>query len=693
MRVLLLFPPLGSVTHPYLSLPSLTAFLRSQGHEVRQCDVGVSAVDALLTARHLERCHAVIVDSLANVSKSGSIADSAKRLNVLSAAHLCAAHVIDNIEAAKATLRSKSDFYDPVKYLIAHNIVERALDILSAAYYPTRIIFNDANYGPGTSLEDIERLAIDEAHNPFLAVLRDVVVPRLLDQMPSVVGISATYYSQIVGAYTLARLIKKIAPDCHIVVGGAAITAAEERVRSDPRSFEFVDSYVFGEGEHALGTLLEIVGSGGNTPNTLHKLYLKGDVGRNRQTRLTINNAVERERFDDLPCPDYDGLNLNDYFSPETVFLLSNARGCYYRKCNFCNVSLAYNNGFQERSFDILCRDIILLQSRHNAKFVMFADDCVSPRRCRELATFIGSLPEPLFWQTEVRFEQAFTPDLLRHMYEGGCRQLIFGNESGCQRVLDLMKKGTRVALNKEIIRNTCQAGIAVHLQNILGFPGETRDEAEETVDFLVSERKWITSWGLGKYHITEFSPVYCNPRSFGVIGMKTRRPNDLVPNYAFKRVVGASQPEVDRVCESATMRLNRAYPCQQHFFDNVCGAHVFLYISHFGGTKIEALVPSSEHSLDMFSLRPHILRSVKMHRLNTGDTTLYSPKSGGLVTLRRGNSSWLHLADGKHSLEEIAVTQMRKSRKKKRQSVTEDSARLLLTAHDLCVGGFLNLE
>ena len=124
-------------------------------------------------------------------------------------------------------------------------------------------------------------------------------------------------------------------------------------MRSDPRSFEFVDSYIFGEGEHALGTLLEIVGSGGNTPNTLHKLYLKGDVDRNRQTRLTINNAVERERFDDLPCPDYDGLNLNDYFSPETVFLLSNARGCYYRKCNFCNVSLAYNNGFQERSFDI----------------------------------------------------------------------------------------------------------------------------------------------------------------------------------------------------------------------------------------------------------------------------------------------------------------------------------------------------
>jgi len=692
MRVLMLFPPLGSITHPYLSLPSLAAFLRCRGHDVRQSDIGVRAIDALLMPNNLRKLHSVIVDALDDVGKKSSAYDR-KRLNALWAAYLCADHVIENIETAKRTLRSSNDFYDPVKYLFASNIVKRALDLLSAAHYPTRVMFNDVNYGPRISLEDIERLSIDEAHNPFIGVLRDLVVPGLLDPIPDVIGISVTYYAQIVGAYTVARLIKKMAPDCHITMGGAAITASEKRIRSDPLSFGYVDSYVFGEGETALETLLEIVGSNGNKPNTLHKLYLKGDIDRKQQTRLTINNAAEREQFDALPCPDYDGLNLADYLSPEVVFLLSNARGCYYRKCSFCNVSLAYNNGWQERSFDTLRRDLIQLQSRHNAKFIMFADDCVSPRRCRELAAFIRNLTEPIFWQSEVRFEKAFTPDLLRQMYEGGCRQLMFGNESACQRVLNLMNKGTSVELNKEIIHNTNAAGIAVHVQNFLGFPGENKDEAEETVNFIVSEKRWITSWAMDTYHVTEFSPVHHKPNVFGVVKMKRRSAKDLVPHYDFNCLLGLSRAEIKCAYEAAMHRLNRAYPCQQHFFDGVCGAHLFLFITRFGLTKIEELFPGLTWSPDLFALRPRALPSVRVHHLPPGSTVLYSPTSGRSITLKRGKSSWFRLINGRHSLEEIVVRQMRRRRGSTLRNPTEFAVNLLLAVDDLYVNGFIDFE
>ena len=323
----------------------------------------------------------------------------------------------------------------------------------------------------------------------------------------------------------------------------------------------------------------------------------------------------------------------------------------------------------------------------------MFADECVTPRRCRELATFIQNLANPIFWQAEVRFEQAFTPDLLRHMYEGGCRQLMFGNESVSQRVLDLMNKGTSAELNREIIRNTSRAGIAVHLYNILGFPGETKSEAEETVEFLISGTRWITSCGFGEFILAEFSPVHRDPKRFGVIPMRIRSANDLLPKYVFRCISGASRAEIGRICKSATVRVSRAYPCQLHFLDSVCGAHMLLYIERFGVTKIEALFHRPEHSAGMFSLRPHMCEGVRIDRLRSGRTLLYCTQTAERITLSRGASNWLEFADGQHSLEEIVALQMKKRKKRAHPNAAQDWARLLLTARDLAVGGFLSLE
>lgn len=49
MKILLLSPPLNSLTHPYPSLPSLTGFLREKSHHVMQCDMGIEVMDAILS--------------------------------------------------------------------------------------------------------------------------------------------------------------------------------------------------------------------------------------------------------------------------------------------------------------------------------------------------------------------------------------------------------------------------------------------------------------------------------------------------------------------------------------------------------------------------------------------------------------------------------------------------------------------
>ena len=81
--------------------------------------------------------------------------------------------------------------------------------------------------------------------------------------------------------------------------------------------------------------------------------------------------------------------------------------------------------------------------------------------------------------------QKQFTPELCQKMHDAGFRLLFLGLESGCDRVLQLMKKGTEKVTAAQVCRNVREAGIWSHLYVFLGFPGETRDEAMETAEFL----------------------------------------------------------------------------------------------------------------------------------------------------------------------------------------------------------------
>jgi anaerobic magnesium-protoporphyrin IX monomethyl ester cyclase len=646
VRVALLSPPGGSITHPQLSLPSLTAHLRSLGHDVLQCDVGARALDAMLTSHYLQQLHQVVRRLIeAGGARHLPTRLRSKQLCCLLAADLYAEDLIGAIEEAKMTLRSNDLFYHQDRYRYACNLVRRAFDMISAAHFPTTLAHNRIDYGLPLTYDAVIALTEDGSRNPFLKLLRDRLVQEILPDVPRVVGISITYNSQLVSGFTLARIVKTKHPSTHIVMGGASITAAEPRLRAHARAFDWVDSYVFGEGEGALAGLLAIIEADHSLPNCHSRLFMRSD-----RRRAAISDRGERDPLNDLPCPDYVGLNLHDYLAPETVFLLSSARGCYYRKCAFCTVSLPFCNGFQERRRDLLARDLRLLQRKHNARAFFFADDCVPPRRCQEISELARSLDAPIIWQTEVRFEWAFTKRLLTQMRGAGCRQLIFGNESASQRVLDLMRKGTEVRKNADIIRDAFAAGIAVHLQNFLGFPGETSEEAQETVELLVRHRASITSWALTSFKLQEFSPVHNNPQAFGVCNMRRRRVDELDPTFAFSTSSGATRKVVTRLVKDATSRLNWIYPSHGVFLDGVYGAHALLFFARTGKQKMEDIFALPTYRGDILQQQPRMGAAVKSRQLGRTRTALYNPVNGELAFVSSRLTRWLPRAHAEAS-------------------------------------------
>jgi hypothetical protein len=104
---------------------------------------------------------------------------------------------------------------------------------------------------------------------------------------------------------------------------------------------------------------------------------------------------------------------------------------------------------------------------------------------------------------------------------ESGCKYLHFGYESGNERVLKLMDKATTTEIMTKHLKYTAEAGIWNHCMGFFGFPGETREEAWSSVEFLEQNKDYVHSLGFGTFDLGRHNPVAKHPEKFGVTAYK----------------------------------------------------------------------------------------------------------------------------------------------------------------------------
>lgn len=115
------------------------------------------------------------------------------------------------------------------------------------------------------------------------------------------------------------------------------------------------------------------------------------------------------------------------------------------------------------------------------------------------------------------RLDPGFTPDVFRCAAAAGLVQVNFGFESASDRVCASLGKGNVAARSQEVIRACKECGIKVGLQTMLGLPGETDEEAWETVSFLLRHKKYIDEPIFNIYYLTPSCEVYFHPERYGV--------------------------------------------------------------------------------------------------------------------------------------------------------------------------------
>lgn len=563
MQVSLISPPSWLPSQPFLTLPVLTAFLRREGIAVAQRDLNIEFLEVLLSRKRAEafysrmRCLLEKGSStlkgfpLAHGMKQGPQAMPPEKYHGLREAVELMPPILEHIEEARDFFRSER-FYDVQRYEESLGIIDRYLELVGSLFFPSSIstYSNETRYSVYSSNEILSAIQ-DEEENLFLEIFREDFLPSLVNLRPRIVGISITSTSQMIPGLTLARLIKEKEGDIHVTIGGSIFTKLIDNLLRGDWIFPFVDSFVAFEGEHALLELAHQIEGNGDLRKVPNLLYPeKGSV--------RINEPFLIEEVNSLPPPDFEGLPLELYHASQRVLPVQTSRGCYWGRCTFCNLHYDHRH-FRPKDIRRVIRDIQALKERHGTNYFFFADECIPIRTLKLLAEELPALD--IRWIAGARFEEGLTRGLIQDLRKAGCLKLVFGMESYSQRVLDLMRKGIRRNTIQRILKDCLDAGVAVHVYSIVGFPTETVQEAIESANFILENRRLVSSRGFSflpcLFEMEKHSPITEDPGRYGLRRLMSPKRDDLCLGYFYEVEQGMSPQEAELLHAEILQKAN----------------------------------------------------------------------------------------------------------------------------------------
>ena len=585
MKILLLFPPDWLPSEPYLSLPALTSVLRPAGHEVIQKDINVEMYDMFFSRSFLEQVsHRITgeLNHLLHVEKQRALdkEESTLKAQLLQSTPEVLSQLSSDAEQAKEILRGES-FYDIDKLEWATNTLHKTMALISLGYYPAQICFppieTDLVYKPYMSSEILEALDDDQI-NIYRDVYRQLIAPVMQKEKPGMVGISIVQQKQLIPSFTFSKMIKEEFPDLHITVGGNIVTRIRDELKIQDKLFGYIDSAILYEGENAYLQLVDAV-ENSKPLSGLPNLIYRDESG------IHANKDVCSEDLSKLPSPDFDGLLLEKYFVPKLILPYLATRGCYWGRCTFCDHFQGYVEGFRTMQVDQIVEEIKFLKDKHNTRYFHFTDESYPPALFRKLSQRLIEEKLDIVWTTHMRFEETLLDEQVwKDVQESGCRYLHFGYESGNQRVLKLMDKATKLDAIQTNLRMSSEAGIWNHIMGFFGFPGETREEAEDSKRFVHDNRAHIHSLGFMTFVLGKYSPVAFEPEKYGVDYYKNPE-WDLALDYYFTLKEGLNIQEALDVFAGFERNHDPKWDLR-----TCVREYIFLYVDHFGNNDLPQL-------------------------------------------------------------------------------------------------------
>ena len=316
---------------------------------------------------------------------------------------------------------------------------------------------------------------------------------------PDVVCISSLFITTYHSAISITRLCKKILPNSTVLLGGGIPMYLYDKMFKECSE---IDAICYGEGELPLADYL----NNGNFENTSW-------ITKEKLKEAFVPQLNFIQELDEIPLADYDLINMADY--PNMLILSAygsvkrkkrficymSSRGCT-NKCTFCAVHTLHGQRVRKHSLERIYQDLKYFKSKGIEK-VLFQDDKILYNKT-EFAQFVKYVKE---LDLEVLFLSGWTvnslsKDMLRLIKELKLDLITLPIESGNERVLQqIMKKPLNRRIMERVIKDCKELGMYTAGNIIVGLPGETKEEIDESVNYL-------KDLGVNTWCVNAFSPL-----------------------------------------------------------------------------------------------------------------------------------------------------------------------------------------
>lgn len=321
---------------------------------------------------------------------------------------------------------------------------------------------------------------------------------------PGFIGLYSTTFGWQKAIKTAEDLRKILGKQVFICAGGPYPMAVQERCLED--GGQSLDAVVTGEGEFTVLEMVESLRSGKSLEAVKGVAYREGKGIKKNPPRALITD------LDSLPFPARDLLGeAGRYIPPPATYrrtpvaVVITSRGCN-RRCIYCfQMDKERKSGIRYRSVENVLKEIehCLDQGYREIKFI---DDTLAADydRAMNLAREIKARRLDFTWFASACVNQVDKP-LLRAFKEAGCWAILFGAESGVQKNLNTLRKGTTLEQIRAAVKAAQDAGLRVSTPFLFGIPGETFEEGLRTIQFSLDLNPDIANF----HAITPFPGTY----------------------------------------------------------------------------------------------------------------------------------------------------------------------------------------
>jgi anaerobic magnesium-protoporphyrin IX monomethyl ester cyclase len=302
---------------------------------------------------------------------------------------------------------------------------------------------------------------------------------HILEKQPKIICI----YTNLMTKVEVIKLIKILKTAIYnfpkIVLGGPDVTYNIENYLKAGADF-----LVIGEGEETTFELYTSIMDNGNFNE------IDGIAFLENSTIIQTKARTKFKELDELPLPNREAINMYNYLETwkknhgESSMTISTQRGCPYT-CKWCSTAV-YGQSYRRRPANQVAAEMKMLKEQYNPDAIWFVDDVFTISH-----KWLTAFHEEVVKQNaQIRFEcitraERLNEEILRLLKEAGCFRIWIGAESGSQEIIDAMDRRVDVNHVKKIIQDTNAMGIETGTFIMLGYPGETEKNIDETIQYL----------------------------------------------------------------------------------------------------------------------------------------------------------------------------------------------------------------